>query len=517
MHASELSPADLCRRLADGWTADDADVPREVFNRLRRRWHATSDCEQAGTSVFRTKMGLCEVRLLGAADLGCLILGRGAEVAVEVKDFWQTRGGGGRGVLVFATTPTLKEEAQKHVPKARCVFLDILELEKLLTVENPLELLKDHFRNQIPLGRLLPYDILHPAAPNMFFGRREILDRFHHEEKTSFAVAGPGRIGKSSLLRHYQFELRQNKWDERCRRLFFLDCLPYDKLDSCELSRRIALDISADSEAGRVNERTLLRFLRRHSCDGHQPLELLLDEVDSVCSSDAMEAISEAVRHGYCRVILCGKGGLYAMMRRRTSQFARRLELIRPLPLDSDSASRLLLEPMGALGIRPENDSALRQKVFTLTARRPNLIQECAKLLFQFTQSDATNLITERHLERLSAHFVELSHALLPLEDLRNDLTRLMTLLWLREGGEPVTVGSFQRVAKRHGLEISAAEALDICDDLWICNVLIWERNALTLASPHLVEFVRMMNFNLEIERLNTLTIQHLTRAAFAS
>ena len=502
MNYHQLPPADLCRRLAEGWTAEHADVPREVLARLRRRWHATSDAEQTGASVFRATLELSEVRLLGAADLGCLALGRGAAVETEVKNFWQTHGGGGRGTLILAPTPALKEEAQRFVPQGRCVFLDGTELETLLIHAHPLALLKEHLRRQIPLGRLLPYDIMHPAAPNMFYGRRDILDRFHHEEKTSFAIAGPGRIGKSSLLKQYQHEVRKNKSDDRRHRLFLIDCFPYGDLDPDELARRIALDIAADSEANRVNANTLVRFLKRQSRDGLQPLELLLDEVDGVCHSEAMEGLGEAVRHGYCRVILCGKSKLFALMRRKDSQFARRLESIRPVPLDPVSAGRLLLEPLADLGLVPQDETALRQKVFALTARRPHLIQECANLLFQFTQADETSIITAEHLEHLSARFMELSHALLPLEDMQDDLTRLMALLWLREGGGPVTVGSFQHLAENHDLELSAGKALDICDDLWICNVLTWENGALTLASPHLVEFVRKMDFNSEIERL---------------
>lgn len=517
MNYSQLTPADLCRRLADGWPADCPEIPREVFSRLRRRWRATSEGEQAKASAFRARFELSELRLLGGADLGFLVLGRGADVEVEVRDFWRDHGGGGRGTLIAVPSAAQKEAVQQIVPEGRCVILDATEVEGLLTNGNPLEVLKEHLRRQIPLPRLIPYDIMHPAAPNMFFGRREILDRFHNEEGTSFALAGPGRIGKSSLLKQYQFELRRNREDERRHRLFFIDCLPYNELDPDDLAQRLALDISADSEANRVNTKTLLRFLRRHSHDGNRPLDLLLDEVDSVCSSDAMEGISEAVRCGFCRVILCGKGGLYAMMRRRDSQFARRLELIRPEPLDPDSAARLLLEPLAALGITPEDETALRQVVFTLTARRPHLIQECAKHLFQFAQADRTATITERHLERLSAHFAELSHALLPLEDMRNDLTRLLVLLWLREGGRLITVAYLQQLAKRHGLDLSAAEALEICDDLWICNVLTWENGHLTLASPHLVEFVRKMNFGLEIERLKRLAAQRRAHSAAAT
>jgi hypothetical protein len=250
--------------------------------------------------------------------------------------------------MVLAATSAIKEVAQRCAPADRCVFLGDGEIERLLTHAQPLELLKEHLRRQIPLRRLLPYDIIHPVAPNMFFGRREILDRFHQEETTSFAIAGPGRIGKSSMLKQYRHELRWNTRDDRRQRLFLIDCYPYGGLDHDALARRIALDISADSEANRVKATTLLRFLKRHSREGEQPLELLFDEVDGICRSETTEELAEAVRNGYCRVILCGKSCLYALMRQRESQFAKRLELIRPEPLDPESAEQLLFEPLAA-------------------------------------------------------------------------------------------------------------------------------------------------------------------------
>lgn len=513
MTHSQLSPAELCRSLAEGWKAEHPDAPRELFARLRRRWHANMDGEKSNVSTFRAVMELNQVRLLGAAELSCLVLGDGAAVEREVGEFWQQHGGGGRLVMILAATSALKEAAQRFAPDDRCVLLGNGELEGLLTHAQPLALLKEQLRRQIPLRRLLPYDIIHPAAPNMFFGRRDLLDRFHQEETSSFAIAGPGRIGKSSLLKQYRNELRWNLRDDRRHRLFLIDCYPYGSFAPDALANRIALDISADSEANRVNAKTLLRFLRRHSHDGDNPLELLFDEVDGICRSEALEELAEAVRNGYCRVILCGKSQLYALMRQRESQFAKRLELIRPEPLDAESAGRLLEEPLADLGVDLQDASAVRQVVYELTARRPHLIQECGKLLFQFTEADKTHRVTAEHLQQLRERFMETSHAMLPLEDMQDDLTRLLALLWLREGGGVVTVGEFQKLAHKHGLVISAAKALDICDELWICNVLTWEHGAMALASPHLVEFVRRMDFNAEILRLKQSVFEKQRRA----
>ena len=126
-------------------------------------------------------------------------------------------------------------------------------------------------------------------------------------------------------------------------------------------------------------------------------------------------------------------------------------------------------------------------------------------------------MFTARHLEQLREEFMKLSHAMLSLEDMADDLTRLLALLWLRSGGGPINVGALQMLAEPHGVPLTAAKALDICDDLWIANVLTWEKGSFTLASPHLVEWVRRMDFNKEIDRLKSLVTQRFaTRATYA-
>lgn len=518
MNVKHQTPAELCRELARGWTAAHAEAPRELIARLCGRWQSGFDSESPQTSAYRAVLALNHVRLLGASEMGCLVLGGGAAVEREVTEFWQQHGGGGRLALVLAATTALKDAARQFVSPDRCVFLGDGELEPLFLHPQALELLKEHLRRQIPLRRLLPYDIIHPVAPNMFFGRRDLLDRIRQEETTSFAIAGPGRIGKSSLLKQYAHELRCDPRDDRRHRLFAIDCYPYAGLDADAIASRIALDISADSEAHRVNALTLVRFLKRHSRSGAAPLELLLDEVDGVCQSKAFEELAEAVRLGYCRVLLCGKGTLYRTMRQQETQFSKRLQLIRPEPLDPDSAGRLLLEPLAELGFAPENAAALRQQVFALTARRPHLIQECARLLFDYATADQTKTLTACHLEQLREEFLKLSHAMLSLEDMADDLTRLLALLWLRSGGGPINVGTLQKLADPNGVTLTAAKALDICDDLWIANVLTWEKGAFSLASPYLVEWVRRMDFSKEIERLKSLATQRFaSRATYAT
>jgi hypothetical protein len=485
--------------LADGWTAESPEAPRELIARLRARWQANVDQEVAGVSTYCATFELTSVRLLGAMEMAWLLLGSGIDVAQAAKSFWEKRGGGGRLAVVVVPTPALKHLARQAVLEGRCVVLASGEVEALLT--HPVELLKQHVRDQIPPLSLLPYDVTHPAPPNMFVGREDLLRRFHDERTTSFAVAGPARIGKSSLMKQYHYEVRRNPRDDRRFRMFLIDCYPYGCYAPDEFAQRLALDISADSEANRVNQHTLLRFLKRHSHDGRYPLELLLDEVDGVCLNPAFQELGEAVRWNYSRVIMCGRGNLHRMMRRRETQFAQRLELIQPEPLDETSAAHLLLDPLADMGLKVQAPDELRASAFALSGRRPNLLQAYARHLTEAVLADRTDTIAAQHLEKARQHLAATAYSTLPLHDLEDDPTRLVLLLLLRSGGGQVTVGSLQRLGEQHGLMLSAAKALDICFDLWICNVLLLERGVFVLSDQPLVDFVRRMDFSTEIAR----------------
>ena len=503
MNAKELNNAELCRRCAEGWTAEHAEIPRELIARLGVRWHANlGGMEWAGRSAFRMLMELSQVRLQGACDIGCLLLGAGADAAKETTAFWDALGGAGRIGLIFAATTGLTDSARAACPAGRCAFLTNGQMDTMLTSSHPLEILKEQLRAQIPRGRLLPYDITHPVRPNMFFGRQDLIARFINEETTSFAVAGPGRIGKSSLLRQYIYCLRR-RGDERAQRLKHIDCYAYAQLFPDQLARRIALDLSADSEANRVNCDTLQRFLKRLSHDGRQPLELIFDEVDIVCTNAAFECLGEAVKEGYCRVIVCGRGGLHRMMRSKNGMLAARLELIQPEPLDAVSAEKLLSEPVADLGLTFAEPEIMRDRVFALTRRLPHLIQTCARQMVEYALAEGTEVLTTAHLRRAAEESASVFYGILPFDDLSDDLTRLMTLLILRNGCGVVNVGRLQQLAARETVELEATKAVEICYELWICNVLTQERGLFALTNSTLVDFVQKLGLlSGEIARL---------------
>src|SRR5712675_2748595 len=108
MNIKHTSSTELCRQLAEGWTVEHSEAPRELLVRFRARWQAGVELETPRVSAYRVVLGLNNVRLLGASALGCLILGDGARVEQEVNEFWQQYGGSGRLTIILAATAALK-------------------------------------------------------------------------------------------------------------------------------------------------------------------------------------------------------------------------------------------------------------------------------------------------------------------------------------------------------------------------------------------------------------------------
>ena len=103
----------------------------------------------------------------------------------------------------------------------------------------------------------------------------------------------------------------------------------------------------------------------------------------------------------------------------------------------------------------------------------------------------------------MGEEFTPILYGNLPLDSLQDDQTRLIALLLLRSGCGVVTVGRLQQLAEKEGVALSAQMALDICYDLWICNILTRVRGTFALANPTLVDFVHKLGMlSGEIARL---------------
>jgi len=478
--------------LAKGWQANHSVQANEFVHRWGDKFQTDTEVKLRGDNSLRFTCDLSSIRLHGMTEVQCLLLGgEDAATLQAVREFKQRIGDSGGLPFVLTTSQVACEQARANLPPDRYLLISPDELERLIKEQNPTARLKELLRGQIPLRRLIPYNHLLSAEGGMFFGRRSESDKLYYENDVSFAVAGPGRIGKTSLVKQYLRRLIRER-DSQKPRTFLIDFYHCPK-DPNIVARFLAMKLDASRRSNEVTVDKLLDFLQYKHFQLGGPLNLLLDEVDNVCQSKAFSALGEAAKLGHCRLILIGKGELLNMMLYSETQLKQRLQLLRLSPLDESDARSLLLEPLTDLGFQVETPDKLVEHVLRLTGRLPHLIQFFAKRLVELAIEEKRGEISAAQVEMLKWDYDTAFFFLSPLDEkhLENHEVRLIALLLLKECPAEITPAKVRLLARRWDLTFDEVHALRLCNELVIHNVLVWNRAGFQIANEALADYAR--------------------------
>jgi hypothetical protein len=485
---SEPSSEPLIRRLADGWGPNHYGSAETFLQRWRERVSPTLDIKEIGQNFLYFMTDLPGVHLLGADDVHVLMLARTANGAETLKLWHRKVSAPRRLLLILAFSEAAPPLAEEIYGNERTLMLSPSEIAQLLGSADPRNEIKTVLRLRLPIRALTPYNYLRPAHGHLFFGRQEELGRLLQEDDTSFAIAGPGRIGKTSLIQQYQRVLKKQR-DPRALRLFEIDFYACRNSSSQEVARFFAMKVDPSSRSHRMMSDGLIDFLRYQHRERGGPLELVLDEVDEVCQGAAFDSIGEAAKQGLCRLIMCGRGQLFRMLLSQASPLACRLDLIRPGPLEVDEARSLLLLPLADLDIKVSHPEAVAEKLFKLTGRLPHLLQFYGKKITELVSARSANSVSEEMIEALSWDLDTAQYVTSPLRELNNPHARLLALALLKENPSELTIPAAQSLAERYGLHLTYNQTADTLNELVINSVLSWKKGIFTLASEALPSY----------------------------
>lgn len=501
MTYQDLSVNQLVEHLSGGWQSDHTGWVMELINRWKSSLKAPVEIKQHNQNEVRLVTDLSDIHLRGMNEVPCLISGGNGSDGLQ--DFWRKSSGPGR--LPFILTLSDQTFSQtKPMVGDRGLVLSANQIKQLLSSPDPREFLKKQLHKAIPKQRLIPYDFLRSSEGSMFFGRRHELNRLRHEDGTSFAIAGPGKVGKSSLIKQYRLQMVRER-DPRTSLRYYIDF--YDCADTSPdgVARFFAMKIDPSKHSDRMMADGLLDFLRYQSYkNNHVPLDLLLDEVDEVCNGEAFRMLGEAAKLGYCRLALCGKSALLRMMLDKDSPLKGRLELIQLEPLDETSARRLILEPLRDLGIEISDPDLLINQIFRLTGRLPHLLQLYGKRLATLAIDENATMITANHIETLKWDFAVAQIFAEPLRNLSDPETKLIALLLLQNGSGEFSLQSVQKIAEKESLHYNLGQVIELCNDLVISNLLTWHSGRYRIANEALIDYVRHQGLLEESEFVQT-------------
>jgi hypothetical protein len=493
MSSNALPSSALLDQLAAGWSRTRPEAARELAERWGRALEAEWHIHEERDAALDFTCAFPQIRLRGMGGVRCLLLA-GAERAAATALAESTRQRPSffdASALSFVLALSADAFAvAKGWPEAQeSLLLDRDQLRLLLGAqpEQARAFLVRHLRARLSRLTLNPYHAKLPAEGAMFFGRQRELRELKTEARASFAIVGPSRMGKTSLLRRYHATLPVS------RRLHahYLQFADVNARNIAEVGNRVAVPLGEG--ASRMSPERLLRVLRHLHCRDGAMLEFLLDETDGVCDSAIFHALATADREGYCRLILCGRGRLLREMRSSHSPLAGRLTMMRLSPLESADARSLLECPLVDLEL--DLAPGVVERVLELTGHSAHLIQYYGGCLARLGCAGHGRAITLEDVEAVRSDFNTAEMVMAGLDDLECDLHRRVALTILAAAPKkPFTAEAMVRIATAGGYGIDPFQAHEICRDLVINNILTWcphGDSPYALTNPGLAEYAR--------------------------
>ncbi len=471
-----------------GWREGHPEPAHELIHYWKEKLGATVEIKDIDDNLVRFQMDLGAIRLLGMEDVYCLLVGgAGSAAAQAARDFWAKVSDAGRMVMILAGSDTLCRQIASSIPRGLCLILSSQDLERILKDSDPRLQLKKCLWEQIPKSLLVPFDLEHPASGNMFVGRQDELGELHGS--SSLAIAGPGRIGKTSLLHEYRRQLVRGR-NPLASVTFFVDFYYCQDKTPDGVARFVAMKMNGTRRSADLFAGDLDHFLRSERVRLGRIPHLLLDEVDGVLGTAeaAFNTLGKAAREGLCRLILSGKGVLFTALNTDRSTFGHRLDLIRPEPLTQLAVRELALGPLRDLGFQLIEPERIAAEIHNLTGGLPQHVQFCGKRLTKLALQQPGLAISACVVEDLRNDPATWQHLTGPLKDLDAG-TRKLAIHLLKQQSAAFSASALQSACVQSGLNgITLERATEIGDTLVILNFLSWERGRYRVANRVLRE-----------------------------
>jgi ligand-binding sensor domain-containing protein len=245
-----------------------------------------------------------------------------------------------------------------------------------------------------------PYTTHGHAPAEMFFGRADLLRELVGARARTYVVAGPRRVGKTSLLRRVEQQMKPS------HDVIFLDLL--GMRDHAAIARQFASRYGEVLPSTR-SEVLLADLLVERRKRRNEPMALIIDEADGILQKDAahpdgypfFNSLRRLQADGTCSCLLAGYQELYRATLDQRSPLYNFGEVRLLGPLDESAAQDLATLPMTRIGVRYSSDDLVK-RIVERSGGYPSMTQMlCGAALDQLKgESGAALVLTEGHLRR---------------------------------------------------------------------------------------------------------------------
>ncbi|MFZ0548430.1 MAG: hypothetical protein WAM60_23480 [Candidatus Promineifilaceae bacterium] len=351
-------------------------------------------------------------------------------------------------------------------------IFDRRQMQSLLDHANPKRGLLESLREQIPLRFLSPYEPDQPVAGSQFHGRTTEINLILSYPDRSFSLEGGRRIGKTSLLKETQQQLKKRLPKEQHPRLVWYDFWGYSGIEPF-----IADVMRHFKETPRPARGTLVEYfptfikLMKKRYGG--PIIFFLDEIDDLIEYERKSVFNllllfrRMATEQNCRCLVAGFRLLTAECYRHDTP----LTFLQRLPLSNLTKAQsraMLIEPMQNMGVDIQN--AVFPEVLSDSGGHPQILQLYGQSFVELLDKEQTRKLTTKHVSQVKRTGVIHDRLVETLIDNTTDLE--FAIVCSMANKDDFDMVAINEKLKEHGIEKSIKELQKICRSLEAIGII---------------------------------------------
>jgi tetratricopeptide (TPR) repeat protein len=363
-------------------------------------------------------------------------------------------------LVVFADGEDLLE-ARGALEKVRKVYaqdvfaLDLADVVTLVGSKQPRKALRRFVLSRVNLVNVNPFTTMGPAQDQTFVGReKELREIADHVQKSSFALIGGRRIGKTSILqRLYRDRLPAAGF---CALLHDCATTPtYEALLAATATQwQPHRPPEAPKQIGELFQALPLQ----------KPIVFLFDEVDKLVLRDrqdgwpAFNAFRALVNAGRAQFVFGGERTLRKALLDGTAplfNFASEIAIGR---LDPRSVEELITLPMKQLEIEFSDEAAIVARIWKSTSGHPNIVQRLCSRLLEHLHTSNTRRITPDDVDAVLSDPGFVRNDFLATYFSRATVLEHLCALLMTDSTGLYTLSGIHGALGRHGVQPSLGE-----------------------------------------------------------
>jgi AAA domain len=414
-------------------------------------------------------------------------------------------------VLVQGAGPDLRSQLRAH--GLSLLVLDQAAQQAVRNSRRPSGELLDRLSIQLDLSLLTPYETSKPVTGSRFFGREFEIRRILQGSDSNFAIMGIRRIGKTSLMREVERQLKEQAIEsgdeEAGQRITFMDCSSLSSPASFvqEVVRKLR-----PQELARLASKQFPiffpDFLERMSQRYGGPLVFFLDEFDQVLAwhyngDNLLNALRASSNVGHSRYIV---GGFREVMRAFSDLESPLYNFARPVRLKEfsrEQTAAMVLSPLENLGVHFDRRNDVVNRIFDETAGQPNLIQFYCSILVEQLDEQHTRTISPESLFSVYTNEDFRAFVLSTFMDNTTHLEKAIVFAVTADGEataeHPFGVETIDTRLEARGLEVPLSDLDMACRNLEMAGTFTSRGRLYRFATP---VFPQMLRENYDVDYL---------------